>query len=63
MLYLMPNYDLLNFVAEFFTKARLPVYFGLARDWHVQLLDMPVIATSSHPLAAKSLMTSLNICT
>ena len=54
LLYLLPNYDLLNFVSEFFTKAKLPVYFGLARDWHVQLLEMPVVDPSSRPFVTLS---------
>lgn len=42
ILYLAPNYDLLRFVATFFVNAKRPVYFGLVRDWHERLLDMPV---------------------
>ncbi len=42
ILYLASNYDLLRFVSTFFTNAKFPVYFGLARDWHERLLDMRV---------------------
>jgi hypothetical protein len=42
ILYLAPNYDLLRFVSSFFMNAKRPVYFGLVRDWHEQLLDMRV---------------------
>ena len=50
LLYLMPNYDLLNFVSGFFAKVKLPVYFGLARDWHAHLLEMQVIYPPSPSL-------------
>jgi hypothetical protein len=42
VLYLVPNYDLLRFVSGFFGDAQKRVYFGLVRDWHAKLLDMPV---------------------
>jgi hypothetical protein len=42
VLYLVPNYDLLRFVATFFANAKRPVYFGLVRDWHERLLEMGV---------------------
>lgn len=42
ILYLVPNYDLLRFVSGFFGDAQKRVYFGLVRDWHSNLLDMPV---------------------
>lgn len=54
LLYVMPNYDLLNFVSGFFAHAKLPVYFGLARDWHVHFLQMPVVDPSSHSLITLS---------
>ncbi len=43
ILYLVPNYDLLSFVASFFHGVGLPVFFGLAHSWHDKLLDMPVL--------------------
>jgi hypothetical protein len=45
MLYLVTNYDLLRFVSAFFRNTEYPVFFGLIRDWHAQLLDMPVSDT------------------
>lgn len=42
ILYLAPNYDLLRFVSSFFVNAKRPVYFGLVRDWHEQVLNMGV---------------------
>jgi len=54
LLYVMPNYDLLHFVSSFFARASLPVYFGLARDWHAHLLQMPVVDPSSHSLITLS---------
>jgi hypothetical protein len=42
LLYLVANYDILRFIAGFFTKAVYPVYFGLLTDWHSHLLEMPV---------------------
>lgn len=54
LLYLMPNYDLLSFVSGFFAKVKAPVYFGLARDWHAQLLEMPVVNPLSQSLVPLS---------
>lgn len=42
VLYLVANYDLLQFVSGFFRSTQCRVAFGLERDWHAQLLDMPV---------------------
>jgi hypothetical protein len=42
IVYLVSNYDLLRYVSGFFVPARSRVFFGLARDWHSQLLAMPV---------------------
>jgi len=54
ILYLAPNYDLLRFVSTFFMSAKRPVYFGLVRDWHERLLDMPVSRrTTSNGLRLK----------
>lgn len=47
LLYIMPNYDLLSYVSGIFAEAKLPVYFGLARDWHSQLLGMTVLDSSA----------------
>ncbi len=43
VLYLLPNHDLLTFVAGFFRGVERPVFFGLAPAWHQKLLDMPVL--------------------
>ncbi|MFZ0333768.1 MAG: hypothetical protein WAN10_01320 [Candidatus Acidiferrales bacterium] len=42
VLYLVSNYDLLQFVSRSFRGSRCSVFFGLVRDWHAQLFDMPV---------------------
>jgi hypothetical protein len=47
VLYLTCNYDLLQFVSGFFRNTKCRVFFGLAKDWHSQLLDMPVSYCSS----------------
>jgi len=47
VLYLVCNYDLLQFVSGFFRNGQCRVVFGLVKDWHNQLLDMPVSCTSA----------------
>ncbi len=47
VLYLVTSHDLLRFVMNHVGKAQGRVYFGLARDWHSQLLDMPVTSSLS----------------
>jgi hypothetical protein len=42
VLYLVCNYDLLQFISGFFRNSQRPVFFGLVKDWHNQLLDMAV---------------------
>jgi len=42
VLYLVSNYDLLQFISGFFRNTQCHVFFGLVKDWHTQLLDMPV---------------------
>jgi hypothetical protein len=42
VLYLVTSDDLLRFVSRHLGKAECHAYFGLATDWHAQLLDMPV---------------------
>lgn len=42
VLYLVSNYDLLQFISGFFRNSRCHVFFGLVKDWHAKLLDMPV---------------------
>lgn len=47
ILYLTPNHDLLNYVSRFFEQPLPRIYFGIVRDWHSRLLDMPVVDASS----------------
>jgi DNA-binding MarR family transcriptional regulator len=47
VLYLVTSNDLLRFISGFFGNAQCRVYFGLATDWHAQLLDMPVTSRLS----------------
>jgi len=47
VLYLTCNYDLLQFVSGFFRNTKCRVFFGLVKDWHSQLLDMPVSSSSA----------------
>jgi hypothetical protein len=47
VLYLVSNYDLLQFVSSFFRNSQCRVFFGLVKDWHSQLLDMPVSCSSA----------------
>jgi hypothetical protein len=47
VLYLVCNYDLLQFISGFFRNAHCRVFFGLVKDWHSQLLDMPVSCSSA----------------
>ncbi len=42
VLYLVSNYDLLQFISGFFRNSQCHVFFGLVKDWHAQLLEMPV---------------------
>jgi len=42
VLYLVCNYDLLQFISGFFRNSQRRVLFGMVKDWHSQLLDMPV---------------------
>ncbi|MFY9529057.1 MAG: hypothetical protein WBC04_10475 [Candidatus Acidiferrales bacterium] len=47
VLYLVCNYDLLQFISGFFRNSECRVSFGLVKDWHIQLLDMPVSCSSA----------------
>lgn len=47
VLYLVSNYDLLQFISGFFRNSQSRVFFGLVKDWHAQLLDMPVSGCSA----------------
>jgi hypothetical protein len=46
-LYLVPNYDLLWFVADKLSECRRPVYIGLLREFLQQTLMLSVRKTSS----------------
>jgi hypothetical protein len=53
ILYLVANYDLLKFLTHEFWGISRHVVFGLVREWHNRLLEMPVIApdgSGSRPL-------------
>lgn len=47
VLYLVSNYDLLQFISGFFRSSQCRVFFGLVKDWHTQLLDMPVSSSTA----------------
>lgn len=47
VLYLVCNYDLLQFISGSFGNSQRRVFFGLVKDWHSQLLDMPVSCSSA----------------
>lgn len=47
MLYLVSNYDLLQFISGCFRSSQHRVFFGLVKDWHAQLLDMSVSCGSA----------------
>jgi hypothetical protein len=46
VLYLVANYDLLQFIFGFFRSGPCHVFLGLVKDWHAELLDMPVLCSS-----------------
>jgi hypothetical protein len=46
-LYLAPNHDLLNFVAEKLQRCKRTLYFGLLRDFLEQTLALPVRTNGS----------------
>lgn len=50
-LYLAPNYDLLSYIASFFTTSRRAIYFGLFPDFLNHLLRMPLRSTRPGPLS------------
>ena len=47
LLYLVPNYDVLTYLTGILRPASLSLWFGIVRDWHEQLLGMPVVDASS----------------
>jgi hypothetical protein len=42
VLYLVSNYDLLRYISDLIRNSESRVFIGLVKDWHEQLLDMPV---------------------
>ncbi len=53
VLYLSPNYDVLSFAADYLSRVRLPIFFGLSPAWHAKLLDMQV--ASAHGVRHQTL--------
>lgn len=43
VLYLVPNYDILTYLTGILRPTAVSVWFGIVRDWHAQLLSMPVV--------------------
>ena len=62
LLYLMPNHDLLHYVSRFFEQPMPHIYFGIVREWHAQLLDMPVLDVSrqNKPSLREALLRNLS---
>jgi hypothetical protein len=54
ILYLTANYDLLKFLADGFSGLSPRVAFGLVREWHNHLLEMPV--ETSNGLGSRPLL-------
>jgi hypothetical protein len=50
-LYLVPNYDLLSYIASFFATSRRAVHFGLFPDFLQHLLEMPLRSAKPGPLS------------
>ena len=50
-LYVVPNYDLLSYVATFFATSRRAIYFGLFPDFLNRLLEMPLRSAQPGPLS------------
>ncbi|HKS73952.1 MAG TPA: hypothetical protein VJQ82_12205 [Terriglobales bacterium] len=50
-LYLVPNYDLLSYIASFFATSRKAVYFGLLPDFLKHVLEMPLRRARPGPLS------------
>lgn len=47
LLYLASNDDVLRYLRGSFPPTPVNVWFGIVRDWHAQLLGMPVVEASS----------------
>jgi hypothetical protein len=53
-LYLVPNYDLLSYIANFFTTSRRAIYFGLYPEFFNRRLEMPLRGAKPGPLSTLS---------
>ena len=63
VLYLVPNYDLLRFISQFFSNSTCAVFVGMVADWHSQLLEMPVSSSSSkYPIPFREALDRVAIC-
>jgi len=47
LLYLVSNYDVLSYLRRAFRPTPVRLWFGLVREWHAELVSMPVVDTSS----------------
>jgi hypothetical protein len=47
LLYLASNYDVLSYLRRVFRPTPVSLWFGIVREWHAQLLSMPVVDASS----------------
>jgi hypothetical protein len=47
LLYLAANHDVLSYLRGVFRPTPVSLWFGIVRDWHAQLLSMPVADASS----------------
>jgi len=47
LLYLASNHDVLSYLRGVFRPTPVSLWFGIVRDWHAQLLSMPVVDASS----------------
>jgi hypothetical protein len=51
-LYLVPNYDLLSYIASFFATSKRAIYFGLFPDFLDRRLEMPLRGAKPGPLSS-----------
>ena len=50
-LYLVPNYDLLSYIASFFANSRKAIYFGLFPNFLKHLFEVPLRGAKPGPLS------------
>ena len=60
LLYLVSNYDVLSDLAGLFGQTPVSLWFGIVRDWHSQLLSMPVVDACSR--VPRPLYEALQLC-